>query len=404
MNKIRDNKFILILFLVALIVRVAVALTVHCWVSNELQEKIIPPDARGYETAMDIVDTWKSRTGIVYRGMPLGTYSAYNYYMAAILYFTGYNRIIIPIINSILGALLVFFIYDLAQKLFNKKTAYISTLLYAFFPSLVFWSSQNLKDTPCLFAVVASSWGAVKLLERFRASHLAIMVFVFALLIELNALRNYIYIFLIYSIIFYFIFNITRPNRLKSSIYAITFFIFLSITPQYGRAGILSQIPASIHRFIWTRVFFFNIQDIGTLSEINELRRGGSRGNAALERVDISSFEKVLRYLPKALTYFLFMPFPWDCHGLMQKATIPENILWYTIFPFILYGLYVYRARWKAHFILSFFVLITLIPYSLIQGNFGTAYRHKAVMLPFFFIFAGAGIANIILLHKKGDR
>ncbi len=39
-------------------------------------------------------------------------------------------------------------------------------------------------------------------------------------------------------------------------------------------------------------------------------------------------------------------------------------------------------------------LLVTVTPCALVEGNFGTAYRHRAQVMPLFFIFAGKGLAD----------
>jgi hypothetical protein len=40
-------------------------------------------------------------------------------------------------------------------------------------------------------------------------------------------------------------------------------------------------------------------------------------------------------------------------------------------------------------------LLIVTTSYALVEGNFGTAYRHRAQIMPLFFIFAGVGIVAL---------
>jgi len=138
------------------------------------------------------------------------------------------------------------------------------------------------------------------------------------------------------------------------------------------------------------------------LEYLHSTRRGVATGNSAFDSdADISTPIKAIKFFPKGLTYFLFAPFPWRTEGLLQKITIPETILWYTIFPFILYGIYIYRVKWREFFAIIFFVTITLSAYSLLDSNIGTAYRHKATILPFLFVFAGAGISKFMENKKR---
>ena len=39
-------------------------------------------------------------------------------------------------------------------------------------------------------------------------------------------------------------------------------------------------------------------------------------------------------------------------------------------------------------------LLVTVTTYALVEGNFGTAYRHRAQVMPLFFVFAAKGLAD----------
>lgn len=410
-GRIKKAKFILIIFLIALLLRVLTVFLTHYWLSPDLAYKIIPPDAREYEVARGITKAWEE--GRVYDDVPLGVFPRFDFYKAAVFTVTGYNYIVVPLLNAFLGALAVFFIYGIARRLFDEKTAYLSICLYTFFPSLIFWSSQNLKDMLTIFVIITTIWASVKLREPFKFVHLVILALLVPLLVGLNQLRCYIFLFLMYALLLYFLIGITKKNYKKNVFYALFFFVLMSLLPSYTSAGILSELPLSCYRFFKYKVFASDTRRLkkepvifskSTLDISKSLtkatyrhNRWGAKGRAAIRPgYDFSSTAKIIGYLPIGITYFLFAPFPWDAEGLLQTATIPENIVWYAIFIFALYGLYVYRTRWKTFFGILFFLAIAVAAYSLYEGNFGTGYRHKAVLLPFFFIFASAGILHFV--------
>ncbi len=434
-KKIKGAKFVLIIFLIAFIIRVAAVLVTHYALSAEMQDRIIPPDAHCSERALLILDSWRNKYEIRWIDN-----DHYHRYVAIIYGILGYHAMIAQLVNSLLGALAIFFIYGVAKRLFNRKVAYISIVLYAFFPSLIFWSSQNLKDAPTIFLIVTPIWLVTVLRERFQLFHLGLLILMAPLLWWLNELRNYIFIFLMYAVTLYFLINISKLNYKRNIIYALYFFLFMSFASPYGRAGILSDIPASVRIFLTrtfpekvplpapirtfltetlpTKVFlpisirtFFKrtipkprFDIYANLKDIDRRRRGGATGNTAYKfDVDISTPAKAFEYLPKGITYFLFAPFPWQARGLLQKAIVPETIIWYILFPFILYGMYVYRYKWKDTFAILLFLTITALAYSLYSSNMGTAYRHKGNLLPLFFILASAGIVHFMERKKNGN-
>jgi hypothetical protein len=99
-----------------------------------------------------------------------------------------------------------------------------------------------------------------------------------------------------------------------------------------------------------------------------------------------------LRTAPKVLPYVLWGPFPWQARGGRELAVIPETLVWYGMQALIVIGLIGWRReRWRELFLpLAFCGGLTLI-FSLIEGNVGTIYRHRAMLLLPAFVMAGLG-------------
>jgi hypothetical protein len=101
--------------------------------------------------------------------------------------------------------------------------------------------------------------------------------------------------------------------------------------------------------------------------------------------------------------YLLFAPFPWQITSLRQSITLPEMVIWWASFPLLVLGLWFtikYRLRMIAP-ILIFTVMLTLA-YSVFQGNVGTAYRQRAQLLVFYFIFVAVGF--VLMKEKREER
>jgi hypothetical protein len=101
--------------------------------------------------------------------------------------------------------------------------------------------------------------------------------------------------------------------------------------------------------------------------------------------------------------YLLFAPFPWQITSLRQSITLPEMVIWWASFPMLVLGLWFaikYRLRMISP-ILIFTVMLTLA-YSVFQGNVGTAYRQRAQLLVFYFIFVAVGF--VLLKEKREEK
>ena len=118
--------------------------------------------------------------------------------------------------------------------------------------------------------------------------------------------------------------------------------------------------------------------------------------------VYVSTTQGALRQYPRVFFYLMFAPLPWQLGSVRQMITLPEMIVWWLCFPLLILGLWFtikHRLR-RVSPILLFTTLLTL-GYSIFQGNVGTAYRQRAQLLVFYFIFVAVGI---VLVQEKREH
>jgi hypothetical protein len=133
--------------------------------------------------------------------------------------------------------------------------------------------------------------------------------------------------------------------------------------------------------------------------------RGGLQQNAGSSYgadFDTSTLSGALRFLPLGIAFLLFAPFPWAIESPLQMAAMPETLLWYPLFWASLIGLRASVREGRAWIPIAVLVCLACI-YSLVEGNFGTAYRHRAQFMPIFFVFSGAGV-NMLLARARLSR
>jgi hypothetical protein len=104
-----------------------------------------------------------------------------------------------------------------------------------------------------------------------------------------------------------------------------------------------------------------------------------------------SSLSRTLQYLPSGIWYLLGAPFPWETPKLSQKATIPDMLLWYLSVALAVLGLVVSRRRWRFLVLPLGYVLGIGLLLALVEGNVGTLFRHRAMLIPITTIFSAAG-------------
>src|SRR5262249_5230554 len=118
-------------------------------------------------------------------------------------------------------------------------------------------------------------------------------------------------------------------------------------------------------------------------------------GSAFGQGADVSTPAGAISFIPIGLTYFLLAPFPWSVTSMLQAVTLPESIVWYVLFVCVLRGAWLaLRYDVRAYTVLVAVLGTVTFSYALVEGNVGTAYRHRAQVLPLFFVLAAVGLRD----------
>jgi 4-amino-4-deoxy-L-arabinose transferase-like glycosyltransferase len=306
--------------------------------------------------------------------------------VAAIYGLVGRNLLAVQFFNAVVGAATAPIIFLCARHIFqNVRVAKVAALSVAFYPSLVLWSSQGLKDGPIVFLLALSMLATLKLGERLSARYvITLLLAMFAIL----SLRFYIFYMLSAAVAGAFLIGM-RPLTTQSLArqLAIVFVLGLGLT----YLGVLRTAGAQYEVF-------------GSLEGVQRSRadlvRSANTGFGA--DVDVSTAAGALSAVPLGMSYLLFAPFPWQLASLRQSITLPEMIVWWAAFPLLVLSIWFtlsYRMR-QALPILLFTTMLTLA-YSIFQGNVGTAYRQRSQILVFYFIFVAVGAVLLKERHEE---
>lgn len=380
-----ERKFLAHLFVVGLLIRMLIGTVIYLL---HLQE-FFGGDAYTYDGfGYALLKGWEGDD--YYRNFVLqffGTTGASGwgmlYMVAAVYWLIGRNMLAIQFINAVLGAATAPIIAAIAWHVFqNRRVGRLAAIFAAFFPSLVLWSSQGLKDGPVVFLLALSILATFKLSEKIRIKYLIVLI---CTLLALFSLRFYIFYMMVAAIGGAFVIGM-RPVTATSFVRQLLIIAVMGMAMTY--IGV-------------TRYANTQFETFGNLETVQRGREDQSRTakSGFAKDVDVSTTSGALSAIPTGLIYLTLAPFPWDVGGLRQLITLPEMIVWWITVPFVILGLWftvVYRLR-QASPILMFTTMLTLV-YSLFQGNVGTAYRQRSQLLVFYFIFAAVGY--ILFMEK----
>jgi 4-amino-4-deoxy-L-arabinose transferase-like glycosyltransferase len=289
--------------------------------------------------------------------------------------------------NAICGAAAAIVVYKCASHIFqNASVARLAAVLVAFYPSLVLWSSQGLKDAPIVFLLTVTILATLKLGDQLSVKYGLILA---CALLGLLSLRFYIFYMVAAAITGAFIIGmkqVTAQNIMRQ------FVVMIALGLSLTYLGVLRTASAQF----------------GAYGNLETMQRSRMDLSASAESgfgqdVDVSTTSGALSVIPIGMVYLLFAPFPWQMVNLRQSITLPEMMVWWASFPLLVLGGWFtlkYRLR-QALPILLFTTMLTLA-YSIFQGNVGTAYRQRSQLLIFYFIFVAVGF--VLLKERREER
>lgn len=301
---------------------------------------------------------------------------AYVYVSAASFYLFG-SAIPLKILNCFLGAYCCRWIYLLARELFGSAAGQRAATLFTYFPSLVLWSSLNIRDIWVIGLILLVSWKSLQLVKT--SSLPAFAVFIGAILL-LTEFRDYLFFVVAVPPVTAFLLS-GRGNLARNFILTLCGAIAVIVLLEHG-------------------VLRESSQQKMTLEGLSRIRQNMATGGSAFAAdVDISTPGKAVAFLPLGIMYFLLSPFPWQITSLLKILSVPEMIFIYCLIPSIVRGLsYAIRQRFREALQILMLTALLTISYALIEGNVGTLYRHRAQAIGFYLIFAAAGLE---LRHRQ---
>ena len=369
-----DQKFLVRIFLVALLLRWVAAIFIY----NTSCLNHLVGDATTYDFwGMELCRSWeglrdpnnplfKRITNINNSGWGMA------YYVAAIYYVIGQNALAANFITACFGAASAVVVYKVVLLIIPQpRIARTAAVLVAATPSLVIWSSQAMKDGLIVFCLSMCAFYALKLREKLRLTNLFwLSLFLFCLF----SLRHYVFYILFISIAGALILGAKKLSPLRITQGGALVVVIGVLFVYFGAQDIVEK-NFDLKRIQAGRVWSAGVSNTGFGSD-----------------VDITDTRAALTYLPIGTAYVLLAPFPWMINSLGQVITLPELILWWLSIPFLIKGFwYAIRHHLSESLAICLFTIGLTLVYALYQSNVGTAYRHRSQLYVFFFIFISIG-------------
>jgi hypothetical protein len=329
------------------------------------------PDERTYATSGAAMALYWSGDVLI-KPLRFGSDQPLAYfYLNAASYFLFGSIVPLKLLNAFVGAAATRYVYFLARALFGAATARRAAILFCFFPSLVLWSSLNIRDVWVVFLILFLSWKCHEIVAGY--SHRA-LVGVFGAILVLSEFRDYLfYVVALPPVLAMLIGRRGHLGRNFGLAFAATVGLILLV--EHGAAqGAQSRM---------------------SLEAVSKVRQDMTTGadSAFYEDVDISTPEQALRFLPIGIMYFLLSPFPWQITSFLKAFSLPEMLLIYGLVPAIIRGVhYAVTQRFRECLQPLLLTGLLTVSYALGEGNVGTLYRHRSQVIAFYIVFAAVGL------------
>jgi hypothetical protein len=299
----------------------------------------------------------------------------------------GRNLLATQFINAVMGAVTAVVVFVSAQEMFtNTRVSKLAACAVAFYPSLILWSSQGLKDGPIVFLLALAILATLKLGKEFTVKYVCVLV---CTLLCLLSLRFYVFYMIATAVGGALVIG-SRQFSAISFVRQFAILIFLAVALTY--VGVPKFASEQYETF-------------GNLEKVQRSRRDmARRGESGYgEDADVSTVDGAISNVPLGMLYLLFAPFPWQLTSLRQAITLPEMLVWWASFPMMIIGVW-FSMRYRLRMVAPILIFTTLLSlaYSVFQGNVGTAYRQRSQLLVFYFIFVAVGY--VVVLEKLEDK
>jgi hypothetical protein len=303
--------------------------------------------------------------------------AAYESLSAAVYLLVGRSVLSMQVLGALAGALSVYYGVRVARELMGEGRAAVVGFLLTLWPSHVLWSSQNIRDPWVFLFVSMTLWWTIRWLEHSR---------------PLDWMRA------ASCLILAGVFRLSTTLALGAAVLAVSAYWAWRRIRWRRRPRFVVAVFGGLVVLGWTLFGLGPPSDIAfgapwSPEGLSRIRQQLATGGAAFyPDLTFTSWGDVLAFVPIGLAHVLFAPFPWDATNGPQLASVLENV---ALCGLLAAGLLGPRrltvVGYYQYAFIALFLVIGLAGLAVIEGNVGTAYRHKIQFLPSMLLLVGAG-------------
>lgn len=303
----------------------------------------------------------------------------FSYAIAFLYSVFDYVPQLIKFVNAVFSVASAIVIYELAKSLFGKKAAGISMIITAFLPSIFVFSLTSTRDPMVIFLLCLSIYSLTKFYSSYNLLHLAV-------------------VFFCVGVVYFIRISVFAPLML---VLVIALFISLRFRCRW-KISFLVLCGLLVFSGGY-RQKALSILDLATLTNPHMGYINTPGNNYKILPDEYYSGSKNIRKIPplylavaflKGLLHSMFEPFPWKLKTKGELFGSVQTLAWVMFFPFVLVGIFFgLRHKPKESHVTFICVVVFSALLAIGEGNVGTVFRHRDMLLPFFIIFGVAGVS-----------
>lgn len=387
-----DRKFILTVLLTGFLFRVCLAVALHAIVYLKGYHCISGDDLLYTKRGWGIVCSWNNMTSIWLKNVFADTEYGLNPFVYAIAGFYkifGFHPVTVKIINCGIGALIGWVSYLIGKEIFGNKAAKIAMLITMFYPSLVRWSVANLKDPitilafmSCMYILIITIRGKVELWKYGILGLVLAILFYFP--------HKFYFITLLLGVGIVAVFRLLdallggRIKKFAVMMIGIVLSAAIYLIPHFQPKPLIRLL----FEFEKRQSYLSSADYAGYYLYAKELIRSWNLGY-----IDMVALAKTVF---ASIFYFMLTPFPWQVIESRERlVALPQMLLWYMLLVLSIFGfMKLMLQRPRTAFLIGVIMVAGITISSLVEGNIGSAFRHRDVFTPFFILFASSFLSE----------
>lgn len=393
-----QRRFVLLLFLAGLSARIGLSLGLDlaAWAlsgGKPVQEGsfdrtrrfIKMPDSDDYsERAYAIAEVAKGNKDPVLKFALTNPYGnpAYLYGLGAFYYLFGFSPFSVKWVNCLFGAMIGPLLFLVGERCLNRAAAKTAAVAAAFFPSLLLWSTANLKEAVFIFLALAAVLLFFRVLDSRGRKRLLCAAAAAAVLGVSAGLRIPFYSVLLGCSGVAALILLATLKRRKKALFAVALALVVLAGFAFRKA-----LPYAL----WAHAGYEG-SDWGDTYHFLPEEHYTATGRVALAQGKLeASLGQVAAWTAKATLHYWGEPFPSKMGEGFKLMVFPQMVFWYLLTPLCLWGIWAgVRSNPAGIFLVLLLAAWTCIG-ALTSGNVGTVFRFRDMVTPWALLFAAAG-------------